>query len=159
MDAPVIMAARRDGDRVAPAMGEMFAAHPAGHGRLAWFTRSLNYYLAVLFFNAFRCQREAGARQTLRLYRRRLAGHVGADLPGRPAVEPAQSSIPARNRDDRLAPQGASRPGRIDRLACARRRIARQAWPRQVAFGGPLRLTGDDYSALAERVEEAVRAL
>ena len=33
----------------------------------AWFTNSLNYYLAALFFNAFPLpQREAGARQTLR---------------------------------------------------------------------------------------------
>jgi len=32
-----------------------------------WFTNSLNYYLAVLLFNAFPLpQREAGARQTLR---------------------------------------------------------------------------------------------
>ncbi|MBW8866389.1 MAG: AMP-binding protein [Acidobacteria bacterium] len=71
MDGPVIMAALppRWRYRVAPAMGkEMFAAHffPAEHGRLAWVTNSLNYYLAVLFFNAFPLpQREAGARQTL----------------------------------------------------------------------------------------------
>ena len=33
----------------------------------AWFTNSLNYYLAALFFNAFPLpQREAGTRQTLR---------------------------------------------------------------------------------------------
>jgi hypothetical protein len=29
----------------------------------------------------------------------------------------------------------------------------------RVAFGEPLRLTGDDYEALAKRVEQAVRAL
>src|SRR6185503_15755085 len=55
---------------VAPAMAkEMFAAHffPSQHGRLARLTNSLNYYLAVLLFNAFPLpQREAGARQTLR---------------------------------------------------------------------------------------------
>src|SRR3954453_1854449 len=72
MDGPVIMAAlpARWRYSLAPAMAkEMFAAHffPAQHGRLAWFTNSLNYYLAVLFFNAFPLpQREAGARQTLR---------------------------------------------------------------------------------------------
>ncbi len=72
MDGPAIMAAlpRRWRYAVAPAMAkEMFAAHffPAEHGRLAWFTNSLNYYLAVLLFNAFPLpQREAGARQTLR---------------------------------------------------------------------------------------------
>ena len=56
---------------------------PAEHSRRAWFTNSLNYYLAALFFNAFPLpQREAGARQTLvhrRGPRRRL---FGADLPG-----------------------------------------------------------------------------
>ena len=29
----------------------------------------------------------------------------------------------------------------------------------RVAFGAPLRLSGDDYAALAQQVEEAVRAL
>jgi len=36
-------------------------------------------------------------------------------------------------------------------------------WPRpgrvQIAFGAPLHLKGEDYGALAKRVEEAVRAL
>src|SRR2546428_3977720 len=72
MDGPVIMAAlpARWRYRVAPAMAkEMFAAHffPEQHQRGAWFRKSLEYYLAVLFFNAFPLpQREAGARQTLR---------------------------------------------------------------------------------------------
>ena len=72
MDVPVIFAAlpphRRY--RVAPAMAkEFFKAHffPSECGRRAWFTNSLNYYLAALVFNAFPLpQREAGARQTLR---------------------------------------------------------------------------------------------
>ena len=72
MDTPVILAAlpARLRYRVAPAMAkEFFKAHffPEQHGRGAWFTNSLNYYLAALFFNAFPLpQREAGARQTLR---------------------------------------------------------------------------------------------
>src|SRR2546422_11740925 len=48
---------------------EFFKAHfyPDQHGRLAWLTNSVNYYLAALFFNAFPLpQRETGARQTLR---------------------------------------------------------------------------------------------
>ena len=48
---------------------EFFKAHffPDEHGRTAWLTNSLNYYLSALFFNAFPLpQREAGARQTLR---------------------------------------------------------------------------------------------
>ena len=36
-------------------------------------------------------------------------------------------------------------------------------WPRRgpvrIAFGPPMRLSGDDYPALARRVEDAVRAL
>ena len=72
MDTPVILAALppRLRYRVAPAMAkEFFKAHffPEQYGRKAWFTNSLNYYLAALFFNAFPLpQREAGARQTLR---------------------------------------------------------------------------------------------
>ena len=72
MDTPVILAAlpRRLRYRVAPAMAkEFFKAHffPEEHGRRAWFTNSLNYWLSSLFFNAFPLpQREAGARQTLR---------------------------------------------------------------------------------------------
>src|SRR5207244_3471543 len=69
MDAPVILAALpgRLRYRVAPAMAkEFFRAHffPEEHKRRAWFTNSLNYWLASLFFNAFPLpQREAGARQ------------------------------------------------------------------------------------------------
>src|SRR5262249_34865356 len=72
MDTPAILAALppRFRYRVAPAMAkEFFKAHfyPREHGRAAWLTNSLNYYLAALFFNAFPLpQREAGARQTLR---------------------------------------------------------------------------------------------
>ena len=71
MDTPVILAALPSAlrYRVAPAMAkEFFKAHffPAEYSRRAWFTSSLNYYLAALFFNAFPLpQREAGARQTL----------------------------------------------------------------------------------------------
>ena len=45
---------------------------------------------------------------------------------------------------DRLMPVGSTfiRPGRV-----------------RVAFGAPLRLRGDDYAALAARVEQAVRTL
>ena len=59
---------------------------PQQYGRAAWFTNSLNYYLAALFFNAFPLpQREAGARQTLRYIGEVLDdGYLGADLSGRP---------------------------------------------------------------------------
>ncbi len=89
MDTPVILAAlpARLRYRLAPAMAkEFFKAHffPEQHGRKAWFTNSLNYYLAALFFNAFPLpQREAGARQTLRYIGEVLGdGFLGADFPG-----------------------------------------------------------------------------
>ena len=72
LDVPVMLMAlpARLRYSVAPAMAkEFFKAHffPEQYGRTAWFTNSLNYYLAALFFNAFPLpQREAGTRQTLR---------------------------------------------------------------------------------------------
>jgi 1-acyl-sn-glycerol-3-phosphate acyltransferase len=169
MDGPVIMAAlpRRWRHTVAPAMGkEMFAAHffPAEHRRLAWFTNSLNYYLAVLLFNAFPLpQREAGARQTLRYIgellangtsvlifpegRRSETGVIDAFRPGigMIAAKLGASVVPVRI-DGLQHVLGIgwhmARPGRV-----------------RVTFGAPLRLVGDDYEALAKTVEAAVRAL
>jgi long-chain acyl-CoA synthetase len=169
MDGPVIMAAlpRRWRYAVAPAMGkEMFAAHffPAQHGRLAWFTNSLNYYLAVLFFNAFPLpQREAGARQTLRYIgellgegtsvmifpegRRSETGVIDAFRPGIGMIGSRLNATVV--------------PVRLDGLQHVLRVGWRMARPGRVrvAFGKPLRLTGDDYEALAKTVEAAVRAL
>ena len=169
MDGPVIMAAlpRRWRYAVAPAMGkEMFAAHffPAQHGRLAWATNSLNYYLAVLFFNAFPLpQREAGARQTLRYIgellgegtsvmifpegRRSESGVIDAFRPGIGMIASRLNAtvVPVRLeglQDVLRVGWRMARPGRV-----------------RVAFGKPLRLTGDDYEALARTVEAAVRAL
>ncbi len=71
-DTPVILMAlpARWRYRLAPAMAkEFFKAHfyPEQYGTTAWFTNSLNYYLASAFFNAFPLpQRETGTRQTLR---------------------------------------------------------------------------------------------
>jgi long-chain acyl-CoA synthetase len=169
MDGPVIMAALPPGwrYRVAPAMGkEMFAAHffPAEHGRIAWFTNSLNYYLAVLFFNAFPLpQREAGARQTLR-----YIGDVLAE--GTSVLIFPEGRRSETGAIDRFRPgigMIASRlgvpvvPVRIDGLQHVLGVGSHMARPGhvRVAFGSAIRLTGDDYSALAERVEQAVRAL
>jgi long-chain acyl-CoA synthetase len=169
MDGPVIMAAlpRRWRYAVAPAMGkEMFAAHffPAQHGRLAWATNSLNYYLAVLFFNAFPLpQREAGARQTLR-YIGKLLGE-GTSVMIFPEGRRSESGV-----IDAFRPgigMIASRlnatvvPVRLEGLQDVLRVGWRMARPGRVrvAFGKPLRLTGDDYEALAKTVEAAVRAL
>jgi long-chain acyl-CoA synthetase len=169
LDGPVIMAAlpARWRYALAPAMGkEMFAAHffPAQHGTRAWFTNSLNYYLAVLFFNAFPLpQREAGARQTLRYIGELLAegtnvlifpegrrSETGAIDTFRPGIGMIASrlGVPVV-------------PVRIDGVQNVLRVGWRMARPGRVrvAFGAPMRLNGDDYAALAHQVEAAVRAL
>ena len=64
-----------------------------------WFTNSLNYYLAALFFNAFPLpQREAGARQTLRYIGELLEERLlGADLSRRASGrETARSTASGR---------------------------------------------------------------
>jgi long-chain acyl-CoA synthetase len=153
--------------RVAPAMAkEFFKPHffPEEHGRLAWFTNSLNYWLAALFFNAFPLpQREAGARDTLRYIGEILEGgdsvlifpegerHAGGAIgPFRPGIGMIASKlevpvVPVRleGLDKVLAPSARmATPGRV-----------------RVAFGAPIRLSGEDYEALARQVEEAVKSL
>ena len=169
MDGPVIMAALppRWRYRLSPAMGkEMFEAHffPARHGRLSWFTNSLNYYSAVLFFNAFPLpQREAGARQTLRYIgelladqhsllifpegRRSVSGAIDVFRPGIGMIASKLGAAVVPVRIDGL-----------DHVLGVGRHMARPGRVR-VAFGAPLRLVGEDYEALAKTVEAAVRAL
>jgi long-chain acyl-CoA synthetase len=169
MDGPVIMAAlpARWRYRLAPAMGkEMFAPHffPAEHSRVSWFTNSLNYYLAVLLFNAFPLpQREAGARQTLRYIGELLAdrhsllifpegkrSETGVIAAFRPGIGMIASRLGAP-----------VVPVRIDGLQDVLRVGWHMARPGRVrvAFGAPLRLVGEDYESLATEVETAVRAL
>jgi long-chain acyl-CoA synthetase len=152
---------------VAPAMAkEFFKAHffPEQYGRAAWFTNSLNYYLSALFFNAFPLpQREAGTRQTLRYMgevlesgysvlifpegRRTESGEIDRFRPGIGMIA-SKLDVPVV-------------PVRVDGLD----RILHHTWKMakpgraRVAFGAPIRLSGDDYEALAKRVEEAVRSL
>jgi long-chain acyl-CoA synthetase len=169
MDTPVILAAMpsRIRYRVATAMAkEFFKAHffPAEHGRTAWLTNSLNYYLAALFFNAFPLpQREAGARQTLRYIgeiladgfsvlifpegRRSESGDIDHFRPGIGMIA-SRLNVPVV-------------PVRIVGLDKVLHPTWRMAHPGRVrvAFGAPLTLTGEDYEALARRVEEAVRSL
>ncbi len=169
MDAPVILAAlpARLRYRLATAMAkEFFKAHffPAEHGRMARFTNSLNYYLAALFFNAFPLpQREAGARQTLR-----YIGEVLED--GFSVLIFPEGRRTANGEIDRFRPgigMIASRLGvpvvpvrleGLDKVLHPTWKMA-QPGPVRVAFGAPMRLTGDDYEALAAQVEEAVRRL
>jgi long-chain acyl-CoA synthetase len=169
MDTPVILAAlpARWRYRTSTAMAkEFFKAHffPEQHGRAAWFTNSLNYYLAALFFNAFPIpQREAGARQTLRYVgdllargssvlifpegRRSDTGEIGRFMPGIGMIA-ARLGVPVV-------------PVRIVGLEKVLHHTWRMARPGRVrvSLGTPLHLSGDDYEALAKRVETAVRNL
>jgi long-chain acyl-CoA synthetase len=169
MDTPVILAAlpSRLRYRVAPAMAkEFFKPHffPEQYGRKAWFTNSLNYYLAALFFNAFPLpQREAGARQTLRYIgdvlgdgfsvlifpegKRSGSGEIGSFRPGIGMIA-SRLAVPIV-------------PVRIEGLDKVLHHTARMARPGRVrvAFGAPMRLTGEDYETLAKKVEDAVRSL
>jgi long-chain acyl-CoA synthetase len=147
-------------------MREFFNAHyfPEKYGRTAWFTNSLNYYLSALFFNAFPLtQGGAGTRQTLRYIgdlvgggysilifpegRRTEAGEIARFQPGigMIAARLGVPVVPVRlDGLDRVLPRHARFPSRA---------VTR------CAFGAPMSLTGNDYAALAARVEAAVRAL
>ena len=173
MDAPVILAAlpaRAGATALAPAMAkEFFKAHffPEQYGRAAWFTNSLNYYLAALFFNAFPLpQREAGARQTLR-YIGELLGDGFSVLifpegraDRRPATigrfRPGIGMIASRlGRAGRAGPARGARPG-------AAPHVADGPTPGRVrvAFGAPMstdgrRLRGDSRRAGRETAGHA----
>jgi len=152
--------------RLAPAMAkEFFTAHfnRRSVSFSEWFGNSLNYYLACEFFAAFPLpQREAGTRQTMRYIGEVVAdgfsvlifpegrragqdigefrpgvGMIGARL-GIPVVPIRLSGL------DKVMPASSLNPVR---------------GPVHVAFGAPLTLEGQDYAALARRVEEAVRRL
>jgi long-chain acyl-CoA synthetase len=169
MDTPVILAAMpgRVRARVAVAMAkEFFKAHffPDQHSRTEWLTNSLNYYLAACFFNAFPLpQRETGARHTLRYIGELLSeGFSVLIFPeGRRAEDeeiypfrPGIGMIGARLHVPIV-------PIRIEGLNRVLNPRARMATPGHVTvrFGAPLQVQGDDYAALAQRVEDAVRDL
>ena len=169
MDGPVILAAlppeRRY--RVATvAAREWFAPHfhPQRHTRGQRFATSLAYYLGVLCFNVAPLpQRETGARAAMRHLGtllgqdssvlifpegvRRETGRIDTFQPGvgMLAARTRATVVPVRiDGVDRVLPVGARRaqPGRV-----------------RVAFGDPIHAEGDDYAALARRIEDAVRAL
>jgi long-chain acyl-CoA synthetase len=169
MDVPVILSAMpaRYRYRTAPAMAkEFFKAHffPEGFTRRQRFTNGLNYYLAAFFFNAFPLpQREAGARQTLRYVGELISDNYsvlifpegsrtehGEIKPFRPGIGMIGSKlkvpiVPVRlvGVDKVLHPKWKmARPGRV-----------------QVKFGRPIHLEGEDYQALAKRIEDAVQSL
>ena len=169
LDVPVILAAlpARRRYKVAAAMAKEFFEvhfHPERHTRREWLTNSLNYYLAALFFNAFPMpQREAGTRQTLRYIgellndglsvlifpegRRSDTGEIDRFLPGIGMIA-SRLNVPVV-------------PVRLEGI----QRVLHHTWrmarpgPVRVVFGPPLYLEGDDFTALAKRVEDAVRSL
>jgi long-chain acyl-CoA synthetase len=169
MDTPVILTALPPGRRyrTATAMAkEFFKAHffPEQYGRAAWFTNSLNYYLAALMFNAFPLpQREAGARQTLQYIgdliandwsvlifpegKRSESGEINRFMPG-------VGMIASRLR----VPVVPVRIAGLDKVLHHTWRMARPGRVR-VSFGPPLHLTGENYEELAQQVERAVRDL
>jgi long-chain acyl-CoA synthetase len=153
--------------RVAPAMAKEYFRPHFYPDQFPWrvrLTSSLNYYLATLFFNAFPLpQRESGTRQTLRYIgdligggdsllifpegRRTEAGEIAPFQAG-VAMIASRLGVPVV-------------PVRLEGLD----RILHQRWTRpkrgtaRVTFGRPMLLKGNDYSALAKQVEEAVRNL
>ncbi len=169
LDTPVILAAipshRRY--RVATAAAkEFFAAHfhPERYTRWERLTNSLNYYLASLFFKVFPLpQREAGTREAIRYLgellnertsvlifpegRRTQTGEIGTFQPGIGMIA-ARLQVP-------IVPV---RIEGLDQILHQSWRMARPGRTR-VAFGAPLRLTGDNYQRMAKQVEEAVKAL
>jgi long-chain acyl-CoA synthetase len=169
LDTPAILIAlpRKRRHTIAPAMAkEFFKAHffPKQYGRLAWFTNSLNYYLSVLFFNAFPFpQREAGLRETLRYAgdlvsegnsilifpegKRSETGAIGAFRPG-VGILASRLNVP-------VVPV---RIEGVDRVLHVTWTMARPGRVR-VKFGAPLHLHGDDYAELAKKVEQAVKRL
>ena len=169
MDGPIILAALPPARRyrvATVAAREWFAPHfhPAGHPRLRRFATSLAYYLGVLCFNVAPLpQRETGARAAMRHLgtllgqgssvlifpegRRRETGRIDPFQPGVGMLASRMQApvVPVRiDGVDRVLPVGArfARPGRV-----------------RVAFGDPIRVEGDDYAAIARRIEAAVRAL
>jgi long-chain acyl-CoA synthetase len=169
LDTPVILQALPPfwRYRLAPAMAkEFFKAHfyPEQFGRKAWLTNSLNYYLASAFFNAFPLpQRESGTRQTLRYIGDLFA--EGFSLLIFP--EGKRTEAGEINRFQSGIGMIASRldvpviPVRLEGLE----RVLHQTWKfpvrgtGRVTFGAPISLKGNDYAALSQRVEEAVRGL
>jgi long-chain acyl-CoA synthetase len=145
---------------------EFFDAHfhPRQHGVWAWFTNSLNYLLASLFFNIFPLpQREAGARQTLESMGE-MAGNGWSTLifpEGRMtdtgeirSFQPGVGMMAAR-----LGLKVV--PVRITGLERVLNRTAHFPTPGRVTvhFGSALTFDGEDYTEIAKRVETAVRSI
>ena len=169
MDVPAVECAlpREWRNRLAPAMGTgWFAPRYQPTGFSAWrrFTSTLQYYSAVLFYNAFPMpQHDIGARGAFRymgslmdeglcvlIFPEGDRTHGGELLPFRQgtAMLAAQMHVPVV-------------PVRIAGLEKVLNRDAN--WPSHgrvtVAFGKPINIEGDDYAGATKRLENAVREL
>src|SRR4029078_12384258 len=159
MDTPAIMLAlpARWRYALAPAMAkEFFQAHfnRKKFGFKAWLTNSLNYFGSTMFFNAFPLpQREAGTRQTLR-----YIGEVTAD--GYSILIFPEGQRHPEGQTDKFRPGVAMISSRLDvpvvpiRLEVLDSILhPKWKWPKRgsarVAFGAPMRLSGEDYQGLA----------
>jgi long-chain acyl-CoA synthetase len=145
---------------------EFFDAHfhPRQHSAGAWFTNTLNYVLASLFFNIFPLpQREAGAKQTLE-YIGEMAGGGWSILI---FPEGAMTDTGELRTFQPGVGMMASRLGlkvvpiRVTGLDRVLHRTARFPTPGRctVRFGKAIEVAGDDYGAIARQVEAAVKSL
>ena len=153
--------------RVAIAASREFFAghfHPGNFSRRQRFSSGLSFFLASLFFNIFPLpQREAGAMEALR-YAGRLIGDgwcvlifPEGDRTDAGEIHPFQPGVGmmASRLETRVVPV------RLEGLERVLHKTWRMAKPgrARIKFGPPITLDGDDYTALAKRVEAAVRAL
>ncbi len=169
MDVPAIACAlpREWRNRLAPAMGTGWFGpryHPEQFSAWRRFTSALQYYSAVLFYNAFPLpQTDIGARGAFR-YMGSLMDH-GLCILIFPEGDRTHRGelLPFRQGTAMLAAQ-MHVPVVPVRIAGLEKVLNRDAyWPSHgkatVAFGRPISIEGDDYAGATKRIEEAVREL
>lgn len=168
-DGPIILIAlpwkwRR---KLAPAMRkEFFDAHfhPSKYPWYNVFTSRLNFYLGALAFNAVPIpQREAGTRQTLRYIGEIVEeGWCPLIFPeGKHSLD--ETILPFQAGTAMMAsklgvPVVPLRVRGSNRVLHPTWRMARPGFV-HVKIGKPMKLEGEDFAALAARIEEAVKAL
>jgi len=169
LDVPAILSALPGHwrARIAPAARkEFFKPHffPADFSTRRVITSRLSYYASAFFFNTFPIpQHETGARQTLRYIGevagagfsvlmfpegvRSASGDIKPFMPGIGMIGSRLGLpvVPVRLHGvDRVLRTGSMRP---------------RPGPVSVSFGPPIRLSGDNYVALARQVQQAVQSL
>lgn len=169
LDTPLMLSVlpHRFRDHTAVAMWkEYFEAHfwPERHTRFAWCRESLIYGLVVLFFNAFPLpQTEIGARESLR-YLGDLVSDEWSILYFPEGERTEAGEIHTFQSGIGLIASRLGVPVVPVRLRGVEKVLHRHAhWPQpgrvDVVFGPALQLRGEDYSAIAKTIEDAVRGL